>query len=121
MSSTSALTRLPPEVTKILYVRNLPYKIESQQLYELFAQYGAVRQIRLGSQQHETKGSALVVYDDIYQAKEAHDKLQGFNLMGRYLIVIYYQPNKMTKRVQQRKQEEELEALKKKLGLPTQQ
>ena len=39
--------RLPPEVNRILYVRNLPFGVSAEELYELFGKYGAVRQIRL--------------------------------------------------------------------------
>jgi pre-mRNA branch site protein p14 len=38
--------RLPPEVNRILYVRNLPYKITADELYDIFGKYGAIRQIR---------------------------------------------------------------------------
>jgi pre-mRNA branch site protein p14 len=38
---------LPPEVNRVLYVRNLPFGITPEELYELFGRYGAVRQIRL--------------------------------------------------------------------------
>lgn len=37
----------------------------------------------------ETRGTAYVVYDDIYDAKTACDHLSGFNVANRYLIVIY--------------------------------
>ena len=40
--------RLPPEVNRILYVRNLPYKITSDEMYDIFGKYGAIRQIRVG-------------------------------------------------------------------------
>jgi hypothetical protein len=55
--------RLAPEVNRILFVRyesrsctfspqhadfrNLPYKITSEEMYDLFGKYGAVRQIRM--------------------------------------------------------------------------
>jgi hypothetical protein len=39
--------RLPPEVNRILYVRNLPYKITSEEMYDIFGKYGAIRQIRV--------------------------------------------------------------------------
>lgn len=42
----------------------------------------------------ETKGTAYVVYDDIWDAKTACEHLSGFNLLGRYLIVLYWQPTK---------------------------
>merc|ERR1719155_159860 len=60
--------RLPPEVNRILYVRNLPYKISSDELYDIFGKYGSIRQIRRGNGP-ETRGTAFVVYDDIYDAK----------------------------------------------------
>ena len=41
-----------------------------------------------------TKGTAFVVYEDIYDAKNAVDHLNGFNVAGKYLICLYYQPNK---------------------------
>jgi pre-mRNA branch site protein p14 len=32
---------------------------------------------------NETKGTAFVVYEDIYDAKNAVDHLNGFNVAGR--------------------------------------
>ena len=43
-----ANVRLPPEVNRILYVRNLPYKISSEEMYDIFGKYGPIRQIRVG-------------------------------------------------------------------------
>ena len=37
------------------------------------------------------QGTAYVVYEDIYDAKNACDHLSGFNVCNRYLIVLYYQ------------------------------
>lgn len=42
-----ANVRLPPEVNRILFVRNLPFKISSEEMYDIFGKYGAIRQIRL--------------------------------------------------------------------------
>ena len=39
--------RLPPEVNRILYVRNLPFKITAEEMYDISGKYGATRQIRL--------------------------------------------------------------------------
>jgi len=41
--------RLPPEVNRVLYVRNLPFNISADEMYDIFGKYGAIRQIRLGS------------------------------------------------------------------------
>ena len=53
-------TRLPPEVclntffqlmvlqvNRILFVKNLPYKITSEEMYEIFGKFGALRQVRM--------------------------------------------------------------------------
>jgi len=82
--------RLPPDVSRILYVKSLPFKITTEQLYDLFGKFGAIRQIRLGSTP-ETRGKAFVVYEDIFDAKNALEKLTGFNVMGRYIVVLYHQ------------------------------
>lgn len=60
--------RLPPEVNNIIYARNLPYKITPEELYDIFGKYGPIRQIRKGNAA-DTKGTAFVVYTDIYDAK----------------------------------------------------
>ncbi|CAM9790414.1 unnamed protein product [Scytosiphon promiscuus] len=106
--------RLPPEVNRAVYVRNLPFKISADEMYDIFGKYGAIRQIRLGDRQ-DTRGTAFVVYDDIYDAKAAVDHLSGFNVCGRYLIVLYYQPAKMAKRMDQQAKKKELEDLRAKL------
>ena len=104
-------TRLPPEVNRILYVRNLPFNITADEMYDIFGKYGAIRQIRLGDKR-DTRGTAYVVYEDIYDAKNAVDHLSGFNVANRYLIVLYYQPHKMNKKTTLSKKAEEIERLK---------
>eukprot|EP00742_Colponemidia_sp_Colp-10_P003350 GILJ01003567.1.p1 GENE.GILJ01003567.1~~GILJ01003567.1.p1 ORF type:complete len:139 (-),score=28.18 GILJ01003567.1:158-532(-) len=108
--------RLPPEVNRIIYVRNLPYQITAEELYDIFGKYGAIRQIRRGTT-NDTRGTAYVVYEDIYDAKNAVDHLSGFNVAGRYLIVLYYQQQKMQKKVDAKKKKEDLEKMKEKFGM----
>ena len=43
-----------------------------------------------------------MVYEDIYDAKNACDHLSGFNVANRYLIVLYYNPQRTTKKVRHR-------------------
>lgn len=81
-----------------MFVKNLPFKITSDELYDIFGKYGAIRQIRLGTTK-ETKGTAFVVYEDIFDAKNAVDHLSGFNIGGRYLIVLYHQQAKLAGKV----------------------
>lgn len=47
----------------------------------------------------DTRGTAYVVYDDIYDAKNAVDHLSGFNVANRYLIVLYYNSSRQSKKV----------------------
>merc|ERR1712005_69961 len=108
--------RLPPEVNRVLYVRNLPFKITAEEMYDIFGKFGPIRQIRLGCTS-STRGTAFVVYDDIYDAKHACDHLSGFNVANRYLIVLYYQQNKQTKKVDTKKKREDIERLKNKFGV----
>lgn len=88
--------RLAPEVNKIIFVRNLPYKITSEEMYDVFGRFGAIRQIRKGKT-GDRKGTAFIVYEDIFDAKDAVENLNGFNVGGRYLVALYYS----AKRVQQ--------------------
>jgi len=98
-----------------LYVRNLPFTITAEELYAIFGKYGAVYQIRLGDKDRDTRGTAFVVYEDIYDAKAAVDHLSGFNVGGRYLVVLYYQPAKFAKREAIQEKEQELEELRKRV------
>ena len=110
-STSFAQSRLPPEVNRILYVRNLPFKISAEELYGIFGKYGAVYQIRLGDRR-DTRGTAFVIYEDIFDAKAAVDHLSGFNVGGRYLVVLYYQPAKFERRQDAEDKQKELEELR---------
>ena len=46
------------------------------------------RQIRQGIA-NNSKGTAFVVYEDVHDAKQACDKLNGFNFQNRYLVGMY--------------------------------
>ena len=115
--------KLPPEVNRILYVRNLPFTITDEDVYDIFGKYGAIRQIRVGNTQ-STKGTAYVVYEDIYDAKAALEKLSGFNVANRYLIVLYYK-NTNTKNTNNNavlaREEAALKALQKREGVSGEQ
>jgi pre-mRNA branch site protein p14 len=54
----------------------------------------------------DTRGTAFVVYEDIYDAKNAVDHLSGFNVCGRYLIVLYYQQSRMQKSLESKQQQQ---------------
>ena len=99
-----------------MYIRNLPFKISSEEMYDIFGKYGAIRQIRLVTAP-DTRGTAFVVYEDIYDAKNAVDHLSGFNVCGRYLVVLYYQSGRMQAKRELKQKEEDLRALKKAYGV----
>lgn len=107
--------KLPHEASKIIYVRNLPYKISNDELYDIFGKFGTIQQIRIGNAV-DTKGTAFVVYDDVFDAKAALDGLSGFNVAGRYLIALFYSQQRVKDRREKQKQREELEALRRRAG-----
>ena len=97
----------------------------------------SLSQIRQGIAQ-ATKGTAFVVYEDVMDAKQACDKLNGFNFQSRYLVgmnfpasrsctiqhrltflaVLYHQPEKMVKSKEDiAERQENLEKLKKQHGI----
>jgi pre-mRNA branch site protein p14 len=90
----SRTNKLAPEANRILFIKNLAYDIDTPALFDLFGKFGPIRQIRAGNS-NTTKGTAYVVYEDVLDAKQACDKLNGFNFRNRYLVVLYHQPEKM--------------------------
>ncbi|KAK1782036.1 putative pre-mRNA branch site protein p14 [Copromyces sp. CBS 386.78] len=92
----SRANKLGPEVNRALFVKNLSYNVTPEELFDLFGKYGPIRQVRQGIASN-TKGTAFVVYEDVMDAKQACDKLNGYNFQNRYLVVLYHQPDKMNK------------------------
>ncbi len=64
--------------SNIIFVKNLPTKLNDEELYEIFWRYGEIVQIRKGITK-EKKGSAYVVYNNIEHAENAYKELNGFN------------------------------------------
>jgi len=93
MNRSGALNQ---EVNLALFVKNLNYNVTPEELFDLFGKFGPIRQVRQGIATN-TKGTALVVYQSLTDAKQACDKLNGFNFQNRYLVVLYHQPQKMNK------------------------
>lgn len=77
----------------IVFIKNLPYDISTDELYNLCGKYGAIRQIRIGNEK-STQGTALIVYEERQDAKVIIDKLSGYNFKGRYLVLLPYSPDK---------------------------
>merc|ERR1719387_516302 len=106
-------SRLPPEVTRIFFVRNLPYSVAGDYLYKIFGKYGTIRQIRIGNST-DTRGTAYVVFEDIFDARAACENLSGYNVQGRYLILLFHHEIKKTKKENVESKKEEVRMLLKK-------
>ncbi|MCJ1473324.1 hypothetical protein MMC13_001975 [Lambiella insularis] len=126
-----------------LFVKNLSYNVTPDELFDLFGKFGPIRQVRQGIA-NNSKGTAFVVYEDVMDAKQACDKLNGFNFQNRYLVgmsqlqytvpcwiygtsraitkkgrlVLYHQPEKMVKSKEDlAERQENLEKLKRQHGI----
>ena len=97
--------RLSPDVCRILYIKNLPFAISDEDMFDIFGKFGPIRQIRKGDQP-ETRGSAFVIYDDIFDAKNACDHLNGYSVHGRYLACLYYHKERSQKKLENQKKME---------------
>lgn len=71
--------------SRILFVKNISYNTTGADLYELFGKYGAIRQIRIGDAA-KTKGTAFVVFEEMVDAKNALNHLNGYHLHERYIV-----------------------------------
>ncbi|KAI0383775.1 hypothetical protein F5Y04DRAFT_278401 [Hypomontagnella monticulosa] len=79
--------KIAPEQLPILFVKNLNYEVSSDALWKLFdpGEDGLIRQIRQGISV-EAKGTAYVVFWNVMDAKNALEKLNGYNFQNRYLV-----------------------------------
>ncbi len=58
-----------------------------------------------------------MVYEDIFDAKNAVEHLNGFNVNNRYLIVAYHQQSRILRKIDAEKKQKELEQLRKATGV----
>ena len=72
-----------------IYVGNLSYAVTEQDLKTAFAQYGAVKQVKLSidPETGKKRGFAFVKMDDGAEEAEAIRKLDGDEWMGKTLTV----------------------------------
>jgi pre-mRNA branch site protein p14 len=91
------------EYNRIIYVRNLPLKMNNVELYDLFGKFGPVTQIRIGNAAN-TRGSAYVVYEDQRDARAAVEQLAGFNVAGRYLVCGFFRQSKIQERMEEKRE-----------------
>ena len=79
-----------------LFVKNLSDKINKNELkralYMLFSTHGPVLDIitaRVGAKKQSMRGQAHVVYRDVQTSTQAMRSLQGFELFGREMTIVY--------------------------------
>jgi RNA recognition motif-containing protein len=76
-------------MAKRLYVGNLPYTLGSEELQELFEQFGAVRSAQVLSDREtgRSRGFGFVEMDNDQEAEAAIESLDGKDHDGRRLTV----------------------------------
>src|SRR5690349_16204094 len=111
--------RTMAEASRILFVRNLPFKATGEDLYKIFGRYGVIRQIRLGNAKN-TKGTAFVVFNDIAAARAAMEALAGFNVDQRYLVVLFFHPSRKKAATDLEQKRQEVEQLREQFRLAEQ-
>ncbi|EPY32432.1 pre-mRNA branch site protein p14 [Strigomonas culicis] len=90
---------------RILLVTGIPSKGKGDFLYKLFQEYGAIRQIRIGSSSI-TKGCAIVVYEQCDSAATAMAQLNSTKM----LKVSVYDENRDKRALDKRKRRREAHA-----------
>ncbi|MBQ4337735.1 MAG: RNA-binding protein [Lentisphaeria bacterium] len=72
-----------------IYVGNLPYSIDRDQLREIFAQFGEVRAARIviDRESGKSKGYGFVDMDNDAEANDAIANLNGTEIGGRKAVI----------------------------------
>ncbi|KAL8256451.1 hypothetical protein R6Q59_031518 [Mikania micrantha] len=78
----------PPEDAKI-FVGNLPYDVDSEQLAQLFQQAGVVEisEVIYNRETDQSRGFGFVTMSTVEEAEKAVEMLHRYELGGRYLTV----------------------------------
>jgi nucleolin len=82
----------PP--SSVLFVGNLSWGADENSLWDVFAEYGDVKSVRVPTDREsgKVKGFAYVEFSDIEASKKAFTGAQGVELQGRNLRLDYSQP-----------------------------
>jgi nucleolin len=82
----------PP--SSVLFVGNLSWSADENSLWDVFAEYGDVKSVRVPTDREsgKVKGFAYVEFSDIEASKKAFSGAQGMELQGRNLRLDYSQP-----------------------------
>ncbi|KAG1811241.1 uncharacterized protein BJ212DRAFT_1579263 [Suillus subaureus] len=81
-------------VSSVLFVGNLSFGVNEDQLWEVFGEHGDVKSVRVPTDRESgrPKGFAYVEFSAVEAAQTAHGQLQGYELDGRSLRLDYSQP-----------------------------
>ncbi|KAG1856319.1 hypothetical protein C8R48DRAFT_302937 [Suillus tomentosus] len=81
-------------VSSVLFVGNLSFGVNEDQLWEVFGEHGDVKSVRVPTDRDSgrPKGFAYVEFSAVEAAQTAHGQLQGYELDGRSLRLDYSQP-----------------------------
>lgn len=82
------------EDKKKLFVGNLPYKVRSAELNQMFAQFGTVEEAIVieDRQTGRSKGFGFVTFSSEAEAQAAVDAMNGHEVEGRALVVNVARP-----------------------------
>lgn len=72
-----------------IYVANIPFKANEDQLRDLFVQYGEVSSAKIITDKftQQSRGFGFVEMNDSEAAKQAIEALNGYDFMGKTLSV----------------------------------
>lgn len=79
-----------------IYVGNLDYKVNENELEQVFAEYGEVESVNIITDKFSgrSKGFGFVIMDDDEAAKNAINSLNGTTLGNREIVVNEARPRK---------------------------
>lgn len=72
-----------------IYVANIPYKASEDELRELFEQHGDVSSVKIltDRETNRSRGFGFIEMTDSDSATQAIEELNGYNFLGKDLIV----------------------------------
>ena len=79
-----------------IYVGNLSFKVEEQEVSKLFDEYGEVASVKIITDKYSgrSKGFAFVVMDNDEEAKNAINELNGVTVDSREIVVNEARPRR---------------------------
>ena len=83
-------------MSKKLFVGNLPFSFSEDKLYTMFAEHGSVSKANLITDKMtgQSRGFGFIEMNNDDEAQKAVEKLNGFSLDGRQIVVNEARPKK---------------------------